>query len=229
MQSRSENVNPQLELEAKLAKRFNWWWRGVFVEVKAKVKDLGSLAGCLAPSGGAERSSGAEAAAGAERSGVLFGLLHLRRERSAYLYELGKRVSGKYEFAKPWILLTEAQWRRLEQRWPDPEEHLVCEEGGVGTPTRAGWTRRITVSANLRLHNRTILTALMELIAGERRRLRMPNPRPNQGRKRRSRSWRAIELLDLQHDGVRVLNNGESSQISKVRKLARREGIPPRS
>jgi hypothetical protein len=76
-----------------------------------------------------------------------------------------------------------------------------------------------SLSWNLKLNNTTLAKAFLRLIESERKRLRMPNPKKNKGRKLRHLSWRPIELLDIQLNGVRVLNNAESSQVSKARKL----------
>src|SRR6266478_7579442 len=73
--------------------------------------------------------TGAEIDPFGEKWGVLFGLLNQARERSAFLYELQGRLTDKYEWEKPWIELTEDQKARLEQRWPDEQEHLILEEG----------------------------------------------------------------------------------------------------
>jgi hypothetical protein len=148
--------------------------------------------------------------------------LNQRRERSAFLHELGKRLNGKYEWDKPWIGLTEDQKVRLEQRWPDRQEHLIFEEGDWGKAPRRGWTRRITLSMNLALNNSTIAAALLVLLNAERKRLGVRNPSPNQGMRRRPRSWKVIELLDIERHGVRALNNAETSQTSKARKLVQR-------
>lgn len=206
--------------DADLVKRFSWWWRGVFVGRKNKAKQLPPLA-----TGVEALLSGAEANFLGGQLDVLFGILNQARERSAFLYELGARITSKYEWGKPWIELTEDQKGQLEQRWPDQQEHLIFEEGYGDKPPRSGWTRRITLSVNLALHNRTISTALLQLLNTERKRLGVPNPPPNQGMRRRPRSWKAIELLDIERYGVRALNNAETSQTSKAKKLAEQLGL----
>jgi len=203
-----------------LAKRFNWFWRDIFVDMKSRAKQLPPIAPAVEA-----LHTGAEIDPFGEKWGVLFGLLNQARERSAFLYELQGRLTDKYEWEKPWIELTEDQKARLEQRWPDEQEHLILEEGYGDKPPRPGWTRRMTLSMNLALNNGTISEALLALLNRERERLGVVNPAPNQGMKRRARSWKPIEFLDIQRHGVRALNSSETSEVSKVRKLAEQLGL----
>jgi len=202
-------------LEESLAERFKWWWRGLFVDMKAKATQSSSLASAIE----------ALPTADVNLFGALFGILNQARERSAFLYELGMRISGKYEWDMPWIELTEDQKDQLERRWPEQQEHLIVEVGNADRPPRPGWTQRMPISLNLRLNNKTLSAAVLQILDRERKALGIPNPPPNSGMKRRPRSWRPIELLDIQRDGVRVLSTAESSQISKVKKLAKQHGF----
>ncbi|SRR5260370_37988196 len=102
-------MNRELDSEAELARRFNWWWRGVFVGMRKELSELGSIAALWKWNEETEKLSVAEENVAEKDINALFGLLNLRRERSAFLYELQKRVAGRYEMGKAWIFLNERQ------------------------------------------------------------------------------------------------------------------------
>jgi hypothetical protein len=145
--------------------------------------------------------------------------------RSAYLYELGMRVTGKYEFGVAYTELTPEQCKELAHRWPLPytndTRHFIVTTQGYWhprymdrKPRAAGWSMPWVLSINLRWPDETILRSLKSLIEKERAHLKI---KPD-NRQDKLRSWRAIECMDIQRLKVRPLDDGERSQISKARK-----------
>ena len=240
--------------DESLTKRFEWWWKSVFVDAKK----LGNYPQNLTKAFGlpthllSEDSEVSQASSKAWRKtkspipGQMLGLLWHTREQSAFFYELGKRITGKYEFEKSWIGLSEEQKKVLEARWPDEfEQHVICEyrKSGshlaetqwnqikaplpeeiqrhfncAGAPAKPGWTGPLPDSWNLHLNNGTLSKEFIALIKSERDRLKIPNPRQHAGRALKPISWRPIELLDINNGQLRSLSDSERSQISKAKK-----------
>jgi hypothetical protein len=148
-------------------------------------------------------------------------MINQQRERSAFFYELCKRMTGKYEFKKPWPELTEKQRQILESRWPEKSQRPKIYDVTFKkrSPVKSGWTRRLPASWNLKLNDGTLVEGFDKFIQSERKRLNIPNPRQHAGRRLRPISWKPIELLDIQRNvRDRVLSTSEHSQISKVKK-----------
>ncbi len=62
------------------------------------------------------------------------------------------------------------------------------------------------------------MRALKEFLQRERNKMRIPSPKPNQRRRNRGFSWKAVELMDLSIYANHRLNDAERSQVSKARK-----------
>jgi hypothetical protein len=191
------------------AKKFSWWWRGLF-------------------------EPGASHAIGATLSremifdrhtlvrpgvdlGKAFRGAYRQRERSAYLYELEKRIRGQYRYAKPWIELDEKHRKELETLWPGRTTMVICSHRQPGVPHPAGHTKPVWISWNLKTNNNTLIKQFREFILDQRKQLDIPNPRANAGRSNRPRSWRPIEYLDIMQHHVGRLDDSESSQVAKAR------------
>ena len=241
--------------EEELAKRFNWWWRSVYVGAKDSeepslyFRQIHEWAAKVLndDQGESEALSIRPQAPALAKPGKLLGLAWKKRERSAFLYELDRRMTGKYLLKKPWIDLSEKQQKALEARWPDGfHQNLICEYRHPGShlaekqwnktkaslpeeiqtrfsradaPVKPGWTRPLPDSWNLHLNDNTLSKAFLSLIKSERNRLKVPNPRQHAGKARRPISWKYIELLDIHRLKLRTLSDGERSEISKARKL----------
>jgi hypothetical protein len=143
-------------------------------------------------------------------------------ERSAFLYELAARVDGQFEFAKPWAQLSSEQKTTLIQRWPMDQTHVggyaVAIEGWQ--QSSPGWTPFQNMSWNLNLNDRTLISHFKDFIEAARFGLEMPCPKPNAGRKMRTKnsgvSWLPVELMDARkHVPKFVLNDAQRSQVSK--------------
>lgn len=221
-------MNKPLEDE-QWSHRFNWWWRSVFVDAKTVGKDpqqwteFSSLLNHLRTGNKpARRASGApQEIQPSPIDGKLLGLLNQERQRSAFLYELCKRIKGTYEFNKPWIELNEVQWQELENRWPATfQQHIIYEVNFCNqAPIKAGWTQRLPASWNMHLNDGTLTEYFRKFINSERARLNIPNPRQHAGRPLRPISWRPIELLDIDAHKLQQLSPAQHSQISKAKKL----------
>jgi hypothetical protein len=207
------------------AERFNWWWRGVFVNVSGNALDSWLELNALVPARLFEEAGVPPPASPPKAKqgcglGFLFAAMNKPKERSAFLYELKKRIDDKYEFKKSWIELTEGQRKTLEERWPDTRDRVDYEvSSSFHKESKHGFTHYLNASWNLRLNDHTLMQAFQRFIKSERLRLGIKNPKQHAGRPTRPLSWRPIELLDLQIHHVRVLNTSEHSQISKARRF----------
>lgn len=140
-------------------------------------------------------------------------------ERSAYLYELGARVSGEYEFGKTWLKLPREKWEELAYRWPmDTSLRSGISEAQPDRTHRTGWTPYRRLSFNLLLNDSTLTRCFRRMIKDAREQTKIPSPKPNKGRRNRGFSWRPLELMDLQRFASRELNDSERSQVSKAKK-----------
>jgi len=153
-----------------------------------------------------------------EGKGLVFHWFKQELERSAYLYELGARVSGEYEFGKCWAHLPQEKWEELAWRWP----MNVATRYGVShffdnRPPEKGWTHSPPRSYNLRLNDTVLVRLFRRWIAEQRKLAGIPNPRPNEGKRNRGISWRSVELLDLRTHAKRILNDSERSQVAKAK------------
>jgi hypothetical protein len=149
-------------------------------------------------------------------------LFHTDYAEAAYRYELVARINGKFEFGGDWTTLDAHQTEQLARRWPTPTKpggnaSIILQMDGPPRPAQDGWSTPQTVSLNLRHNNEALIGAFLKLIT----RLRDEHgirPRPNEGARNRGdrRVWRLIELLDVQRFKIRLLDNTEWSQVSKV-------------
>src|SRR5947209_2135049 len=85
--------------------------------------------------------------------GIVFRSCYLEHKRSAFLYELEKRISGKYRFRKPWIYLDEEHRSQLWQLWPDRPRAGIAQYSLSHFPAMPGWTTPVVASWNLRLND----------------------------------------------------------------------------
>jgi hypothetical protein len=147
---------------------------------------------------------------------------------SAFLYELGARVNGEFEFGVNWLFLPGDKKDELARRWPIPDPGLTRvaarysvppEMSGI-SPQQPGFSRTDGVPAfNLRLNDKALIQIFLRFIRRERTRQEIPNPKPNEGTRNRPRSWKPIEYMDIQRFAIRPLEDGERSQVAKARRL----------
>lgn len=205
---------------AENARRFNWWWRGLFVREEGPTAiGLSIDLKIIAPSIRWSKNPDV---------GNTFRSRYAGFERSARLYELERRVVGKYGFEVPWIELKE-RWRQvLRERWPDHPIRASLRSSHRKYPALAGWTTPQWMSFNLRFNDNALLAGFKRFLASERIRLNQPNPHENAGVRRRSLTWLPIEFLDLQQSGLLTLNDSHTSQVSKAKnelRLASRKSV----
>jgi hypothetical protein len=206
--------------ETELVKKYNWWWRDHFVEPRAEQARGGSMYEIVQALQDGKTLD-------LKDVGPAFHALHIRYEWSARLYEMAKRLMGKYEFDKSWPQLSLIQKKCLFDRWPGQQQLALIdvELRRSDNPSRIDFTHRFSLSFNLNVHDEILAQYLLtHIIQPERKRLGIPNPPPNQNARRHGLSWRAIELWDKKHSENWVLNRSESSCISKAIYLAGSEG-----
>jgi hypothetical protein len=217
--------------ELDYAFRFRWWWRVVFQAPAPTVSMVEALQPFIratqhllgenppAPETSRCPESQSECAPEFPINPRLYGILNQRRERSAFLYELGGRVTGKFEFGFAWIELDEAHKAELEQRWPQPGERIVCEKLTRGETEHDGHVQLPVSCWNLKMSDETLNAKFQEFITHQRDTLGIPNPKRSEGRGRRPLSWRPVELMDLRTHTGYVLNDSERSSVSKAVRL----------
>ena len=141
-------------------------------------------------------------------------------EWSAYHYELRARLDEKYAwgFGHPWCCCSREQRQMLRELWPSPYPPQKWTSMEAGKPE---WREVNGVRFNLKLNN----SVLIEQFIGELERLRaelgVEAPAAGQGVRRKPISWLPIELMDLRHYEVCVLNDSERSQVSKAARAYR--------
>ena len=188
------------------ARRFNWWWRGLFVREEGPTAiGLSIDLKIIAPSIRWSKNPDV---------GNTFRSRYAGYERSACLYELERRVEGKYGFEVPWIELKE-RWRQvLRERWPDLPIRASLRSSHRKYPAQAGWTTPQWISFNLKLNDKALLDGFKRFVGSERIRLSQPNPHENAGVRRRPLTWLPIEFLDLQQSGLHILSVRRSTRNS---------------
>jgi hypothetical protein len=164
-------------------------------------------------------------------------LFDFRYKRSAFLYEMMARLSGKfekYEFGKPWSELTKDEMDVLAERWPmDDAGARVAETRRAywvvrqhGIKPDPGWTNFQNISWNLHHNNEALLGAFKQILNSERKRLGKKR-NPNEGTVYKRLSWRPIELIDQRQFENKVWSDSERSQVSKAIRSAMRVFDPP--
>ena len=151
--------------------------------------------------------------------GGLFAISYdTQHQRSAFLHEIGLRVDEGYRWKCPYIHLTEKQRNALLKRWPMDQALGDYELGSLKNKPKEGWTDFKGFSFNLNRNDQSLMRALKGFLQHERNKMRIPNPKPNQRRRNRGFSWKAVELMDLSIYANRRLSDAERSQVSKARK-----------
>lgn len=151
--------------------------------------------------------------------GGLFAISYnTQHQRSAFLHEIGRRIDTGYRWKCPYIHLTEEQRGALLKRWPMDQALGDYELGPLKNKPKPDWTGFKGFSFNLNRNDQSLMRALKGFLQHERNKMRIPNPKPNQGRRNRGFSWKAVELMDLGACTNRMLNDAERSQVSKARK-----------
>lgn len=150
---------------------------------------------------------------------IEFRLYQDRWKRSAYIYELGKRVTGSYEFGDPWHKLPLKTRQQLAARWPMDNTFLTTTGGGLGRKQKDRLADFDGVYFNLDASDEALVRMFKTEIAHQRRLLGIPSPKPNAGKVNRGVSFRPVELMDLGANKVRPLSASERSQVSKARRF----------
>ena len=144
---------------------------------------------------------------------------HQQHQRSAFLYEMGRRTDPRYRLKLPYVQLTPAQRLKLYRRWPVDETRLGHYEfGDLEDNPKSGWTQFKGLSFNLNRNDTSLMKEFKWFIQMGRINLSIPNPKPNKGRKNRGLSWRPVELMDLQMHKGHVFTDAERSQVSKAKR-----------
>lgn len=197
------------ESEAAARDGFPWWWREIenLRTVKNWTQDL-----------------------------IEESVWQTTRMHSAFQYELRARITGRFEFGKPYPELTPKQKSELAERWPSntklgtvykitSPENIAANLDRHLSPPDSGWSNWFGITLNLSLNNKTLLSNLEQQIKAERQRMGLQNPAKNKGKKHRAPSWRYLELIDISRLKLRPLNRSESSQKSKALRLLPRASI----
>lgn len=166
----------RLPTEEFLTKKLNWWWR----PIKSR-QDCSKLKWT-----------------GIESIDYHSFLYHF--ERAAWMYELGKRLTGKYEFDSSFIELSRENQVILSKRWPQPENFqraFGVMDQFEDTINRPGWIDFGPVRLNLNRNDKDLTGAFQDQIKAQRITYGIPNPHQGKGKHLRSLSWKSIELLDI--------------------------------
>ncbi len=127
-----------------------------------------------------------------------------REEWPAFLYELGRRTVEAMKQLPSWPDLDEGKRNRII--WsglfpPKPDDLLAPPFDVAMRPSSVkrgpGWTEPMAFSIRLSDNDGEILTAFKRWIRIQRAIRKIPNPKPNTGKRRRRLSWQYVEVFDL--------------------------------
>jgi hypothetical protein len=183
------------------SKRLNWWWR----DIPASEKRYKAFH-------------------------IVWSQMKAEVERSAWFYELEKRVTGNYRFGKPYVALSVRQLMQLRWIWPisDFERKKNCVVTYGDAP--AGWRNwSEPLSFNLLHHPRTIervLRQILNKVRGEHG-IKLNGRAPSKGERRKSLSWSIIELFDDENAVANSYSTNDSRRKMKSKaRIIYRENTP---
>ena len=217
-------------------RRFQWWWRYLFTPLESEPDIAYSLEllRCLptpfrfhtrehGPITILDTSSVPEDLIGPALR--VFGMTRRYQELSARYYETFRRLDEglSKQDTRPWTELSERERASLESRWPDEMRPLIHVESLERPEVPPYFTDPQYHSWNLKLADETLLSSLKEFLKSQRAQRQITKPKPNQGIRHHSLSWRRLECFDLMSYSVRVLNESESSAVSQLRKSFEKE------
>src|SRR5262249_15686177 len=130
--------------------RFHWWWRGLFVTTTSRSLAIGLDLPVETVIPRRIRWSAKPAV------GLVFRGCYSEHQKSAFLYEVEKRVTGVYRFGKPWIKLNETHREMLRNLWPDRQRPIISRYSILPFERMDNWTEPVVASWNLNLNNQTL-------------------------------------------------------------------------
>jgi hypothetical protein len=155
----------------------------------------------------------------------LAGAFEREYQESAYLYELGMRFEGKYEFGESWWNLPYSRQQELAKRWPvkptAPAKYpFKLKYKGERKPLPKGWVSLQDVWINLSRNDDPICNAFPKLLNHVRAIHGIPNPPQNSGGYRglasRVAKFKRIEVLDLQYFGESLPEEDDDTNRKRV-------------
>jgi hypothetical protein len=144
-------------------------------------------------------------------------------KRVARNYELMRRDPNGKKFTgnKNYLEITRDERTVAYVIWGTPPETAYRFALGSQMANERGWTETdARIQWNLRLTDGALTAQFIEYINGWRRSQKIRPKRFLKGKKNRGVSWRSVEILDRQINGLGKLNASERHTASEARKSA---------